>query len=103
VNFRLAIADSVIRAAVPAAGIVAGGIMSTLQIGSYVTHNKLQDLGSGEILSLEKGTVRIRFASGDRSFLGHLVESYLVTALEGPVMLAQKAAKRAKAKAAKKK
>ena len=42
--------------------------MSQFELGCYVVHAKLPDLGSGEVLSAEKGAVRIRFASGERSF-----------------------------------
>src|SRR5688500_691734 len=40
----------------------AGATMSTLEPGSYVTHAKLPELGSGEVIVAEKGTIRIRFA-----------------------------------------
>jgi hypothetical protein len=62
--------------------------------GCYVTHAKLMDLGSGEILGSEDGKVRIRFASGDRAFLHDRVIEHLTVTTVAPV-LPLKAARRA--------
>ena len=70
--------------------------MSTPEIGSYVTHAKLPDLGAGEILAADKGAVRIRFASGDRSFVWEMVQGHLTTTTEAPAPAATKPAKRAR-------
>lgn len=52
--------------------------MSSLEIGSYVTHTKLPELGAGEILASEReGAIRIRFASGERNFIWELVAAHL--------------------------
>ena len=74
--------------------------MSSFEIGSYVMHAKLPELGAGEILSAEKGAVRIRFASGDRNFIWDLVAGHLAITLEAPapppkVRRARKAAPKA--------
>lgn len=58
--------------------------MSSLEPGSYVTHAKLPDLGSGEVMSSDKGTLRIRFASGERAFLIEAVERHLLVTHEAP-------------------
>jgi hypothetical protein len=58
--------------------------MSTFELGSYVTHAKMPELGAGEILAAEKGTIRIRFESGDRSFLWDLVAAHLTMTAEAP-------------------
>lgn len=58
--------------------------MSTLEIGSYVTHAKLPELGAGEILATDKGAVRIRFASGDRNFVWDMVHGHLSATDEAP-------------------
>ncbi|HEX6246153.1 MAG TPA: hypothetical protein VFZ61_34755 [Polyangiales bacterium] len=61
----------------------------------------MPELGSGEVVSSEKGTMRIRFASGERSFLIEAVERHLVVTQDAPARPAP--AKRAtKAKAKKK-
>jgi hypothetical protein len=73
----------------------------THEPGSYVTHNKLPELGSGQVVSSEKGTIRIRFASGERNFLIEAVQLYLEVSAEGPAMppsSARKSRARAKAK-----
>lgn len=68
--------------------------------GSYVTHNKLPELGSGQVVSSEKGTIRIRFASGERNFLIDAVRLYLEVSAEGPPLPASSARKsRARSKA----
>jgi hypothetical protein len=69
--------------------------VSTLQVGSYVTHAKLPDLGSGEILAMEKGAIRIRFVSGERSFDGGLAAAFLETTLEIPIFPKKRTSKRA--------
>ena len=58
--------------------------MSMPEIGSYVTHAKLPELGSGEILATDKGAVRIRFASGDRNFVWEMVHGHLNVTDEAP-------------------
>lgn len=73
----------------------------SLEPGSYVTHAKLPQLGSGEIILAEKGTVRIRFASGDRSFLIDAVAPHLVVTLEAPQPPAAKPKRKAATKAKK--
>lgn len=75
-------------------------MMSAYEPGSYVVHAKLPDLGSGEILSNEKGTLRIRFASGERAFIADVVGPHLVVTAEAPARPAPtKRASKAKAKA----
>jgi hypothetical protein len=68
--------------------------------GSYVTHSKLPELGSGEVVGYDKGVVRIRFASGERSFLVEAVSPHLVVSDEKPAQLpaARKARPKRKAK-----
>jgi hypothetical protein len=58
--------------------------MSLHEPGSFVTHAKLPDLGSGEVIAYDRGTVRIRFASGERSFLVDAVAPHLVVTAEAP-------------------
>lgn len=58
--------------------------MPTLEAGSFVVHAKLPELGSGEILSHDKGTVRIRFASGERAFAVEKAEAHLAVTQEAP-------------------
>jgi hypothetical protein len=70
--------------------------MSTLEIGTYVTHAKLPELGTGEILAMDKGAIKIRFASGERNFSGELVTAHLVTTLEAPARPAKKTGSRAR-------
>jgi hypothetical protein len=69
-----------------------------LLAGCYVTHAKLPELGSGEILGQEDGKVRIRFASGDRAFLCGRVVEHLKITTEAPV-LPKKARRATKRKA----
>jgi hypothetical protein len=71
--------------------------VSAIAVGSYVTHAKLPDLGSGEVLAAEKGTIRIRFASGERAFQLAIVAPHLVLTDEAPAR-PQSAAKRSRAK-----
>jgi len=67
-----------------------------LELGCYVSHARLPELGTGEVLHSEKGTIRIRFASGDRSFLWAKAEPYLEVTQAAPPP-APKAPKGAKA------
>jgi len=69
--------------------------MSTPQIGSYVTHAKMPELGAGEILTSDKGAVRIRFASGERNFIWDMVAGHLTVTTEAPAP-PPKASKRAR-------
>jgi hypothetical protein len=71
-------------------------------IGSYVVHKKLDELGSGEIIKSEMGTVSIRFASGVRNFSEAIVGAHLEKTTEAPVLPAP-TAKRKSAKTAAKK
>jgi uncharacterized protein DUF3553 len=66
--------------------------------GSYVTHSKLPELGSGEVLSAQEGLVSIRFASGDRTFKHELVMRFLTVTSEAPLLIApqKRAASRAR-------
>ena len=68
--------------------------------GSYVTHNKLPELGSGQVVSSEKGTIRIRFASGERNFLIEAVYPHLAVSADGPALPAA-SARKSRAKKAK--
>jgi hypothetical protein len=71
----------------------------SLHPGSYVIHNKLPELGSGEILSVDKGATRVRFASGERNFLTSVVEQHLTVTLAAPVVEARTTARKSKRKA----
>lgn len=62
-------------------------------VGSYVVHKKLTELGSGEIIKSEMGTLSIRFASGMRNFSEAIVFAYLEKTNEAP-LLPKPAAKR---------
>lgn len=74
--------------------------MSRQVPGSFVTHAKLPELGSGEVLFAEKGTMRVRFASGERDFLIAAAAPHLQVTLEAPVRTSPKrGAAKAKAKA----
>jgi hypothetical protein len=70
--------------------------MPTFDAGSFVTHAKLPDLGSGEILSHDKGTVRIRFASGERAFAVEKAQPHLSITQEAPAPPENKRASRKK-------
>lgn len=75
--------------------------MSAHEPGSFVTHAKLPELGSGEVMSSEKGTMRIRFASGERAFVIAAAEPHLLVTQEAPPRPAptkRAAAKKPKAK-----
>jgi hypothetical protein len=77
--------------------------MSDFQPGSHVIHAKLPALGSGEVLSSDKGIIRIRFGSGERQFVLALVAEHLTTTTEAPAPPAKAASpKRARKKAASK-
>jgi len=65
------------------------------RIGSYVTHAKLLQLGSGEVCGWDDHIVTIRFASGERNFVFDLVAKHLVETSEAPVVQ-KKSAKRAR-------
>jgi Protein of unknown function (DUF3553) len=69
--------------------------------GMYVTHAKMPQLGSGEILAEHEGRVCIRFATGNRDFVLDLVRPHLNVTSEAPAA-AQKAAKRSRKAAVKK-
>ena len=69
--------------------------------GSYVTHAKMPQLGSGEILSAHDSTVCIRFASGERAFKLDLVMCHLTVTQEAPLPPPPKASKRAQKATAK--
>ena len=70
--------------------------MKNLELGCYVSHARLPELGAGEVLHSEKGTIQIRFASGNRSFLWAKAEQHLEVTQAAPPP-APKAAKTAKA------
>lgn len=59
--------------------------MNHLRIGTYVTHAKLPELGSGEIVSSDGQCFSIRFASGQRNFVCALTEKHLSVTTEAPV------------------
>lgn len=63
---------------------VIGAHMSNIVPGSYVLHAKLPELGSGEVMSVDKGTLRVRFASSERSFVFDIVAPHLTVTVEGP-------------------
>jgi hypothetical protein len=73
-------------------------------IGSYVVHKKLAELGSGEITKSEMGTISIRFASGVRNFseaiVGRFLEKTSEAPLPPPVAAKRKAVKKAAAEPA---
>jgi Protein of unknown function (DUF3553) len=71
--------------------------VSILQVGSYVTHAKLPELGSGEVLSFEEGRIGIRFASGPRNFMYELVAPHLAPTTEAPARPAPKTSRAKKA------
>jgi hypothetical protein len=74
----------------------------TLIPGSYVTHAKLPELGSGEILSAHDGRVSIRFASGNRDFMLDRVMRHLTVTSEAPAAAPAKSSKRPRKAAASK-
>jgi hypothetical protein len=72
-------------------------------VGSYVVHTKLAELGSGEIIKAEMGTMSIRFASGIRNFSEAIVGAFLEKTNEAPVLPAPAAKRKAAPKSAAKK
>lgn len=74
--------------------------MATFEAGSFVTHSKLLELGSGEVLSHAKGTMRIRFASGERAFAVEKVEPHLSVTDEAPAKSSSGAKRASKKKKA---
>jgi hypothetical protein len=58
--------------------------MLNLVPGSFVLHAKLQELGSGEVVSVDKGTLRVRFSSSERTFDLATVTPHLTVTAEGP-------------------
>jgi hypothetical protein len=58
--------------------------MSQISPGSFVIHAKLPELGSGEVLYADRATLRLRFASGERSFLTAVVAPHLSVIVAGP-------------------
>jgi hypothetical protein len=73
--------------------------VSHFERGRFVIHAKLGDLGSGEILGLERGTIRIRFPSGERQFLLKLVQPHLTSTTDAPLpSVTASGAKRARKK-----
>jgi hypothetical protein len=71
--------------------------MSNFQLGCFVTHQKLPDLGAGEVVASEKGALRIRFAGGERSFSEEIAQHHLTVTIEGPPPAPVKKAARRKA------
>ena len=59
----------------------------TFDVGSYVVHKKLPELGSGRISKSEMGTMTIQFASGLRNFSEAIVCAHLEETIEAPVLL----------------
>ena len=55
-------------------------------VGSYVVHRKLSELGSGEIMKAEMGTITIRFASGERRFSEAHLKQHLEKTNQAPVL-----------------
>ena len=58
--------------------------MISHRVGIYVTHAKLPELGSGEIVASDGNRFSIRFASGERSFVCTLTEKHLTVTDEPP-------------------
>jgi nucleoid-associated protein YgaU len=76
----------------------------TFFVGNFVVHKKLDELGAGEIVAAEMGTLSIRFASGVRKFSEVIASAYLERTDEAPALPQPAAAKRkTAAKAASKK
>ena len=76
--------------------------MSSFEVGSFVCHAKLPELGSGQVLLSERGTVKIRFAAGERSFSLEKAAEHLTVTQEAPrftTTAGKGGAKKAKAKA----
>ena len=68
--------------------------MSGYRVGSYVIHKKMQELGSGEVVMVEKGAIRIRFASGERSFAELQADPHLEVTSEAPAAAPEPAARK---------
>ena len=66
--------------------------------GSFVTHSKLPDLGSGEVMWFREDKIGIRFATGERSFSIERATPFLVVTTEAPAAPAK--GKRGRAKKA---
>ncbi len=58
--------------------------MSGFQVGSFVTHQKLPELGAGEVVGSDRGALRIRFAGGERTFSEEIAQHHLIVSVEGP-------------------
>lgn len=58
--------------------------MISHRVGTYVTHAKMPELGSGEIVASDGTRFSIRFASGERSFVCALTEKHLTVTTEAP-------------------
>ena len=58
--------------------------MTMLLVGTCVTHAKLPELGSGEIIVLDGERMTIRFATGERNFVYTLVAKHLQVTSEAP-------------------
>jgi hypothetical protein len=71
--------------------------MSVPPIGSYVTHAKMSELGSGEIVGISGPKISIRFGSGERDFVLELVEKHLQVTSEAPVAPPTKKSHKARA------
>jgi hypothetical protein len=76
--------------------------MLFFQVGSYVIHKKLEELGSGEIVQVDEAGMRIRFASGERLFSAALVAPHLEVTREAPVLPPPAAAARKRSSKARK-
>ena len=72
--------------------------MPAFPVGCYVVHKKLSELGSGEVVMIDKGAIRIRFASGERSFLEAYVDPHLEITAEAPVVVASLRARKGAAR-----
>lgn len=70
--------------------------MSCIELGSYVVHAQLPELGTGEVLLADDGDMRIRFASGERTFAEAFVAPHLsiTTIAPMPASLARLLARR---------
>lgn len=77
--------------------------MTQLLPGSYVTHAKLPELGSGEVLSLQNDKVLIRFASGERCFQLVVAQRHFSSSTEAPAAPTRKGKAARATKATKKK
>jgi hypothetical protein len=71
--------------------------MTVPRIGSYVTHAKLSELGSGEVVGISETKISIRFGSGERDFIYELVEKHLKVTSEAPAAPPSKKAQKSRA------